>query len=681
MFKKNKDDINESSEFQHVIPLSMRKKMFFSLNLELIVFVMFIVIPVAMLQELFLVKSCGRMEKLYPTFWQEFLIYARYHNVFGAYAILEIFACIGLLIFMQPINNYILTGRNIEIAKKRITYPFVVIIGFIIVSVLSNTVNLIMDYQHFSSIPLNLKILSFINRVAWQILVSYLFIYFFRRKITPVKYMLGLFHLKKDEKHPLSMYKEQIIVGLSCLILCLLLAEIIMLIQNNKNIPNFSLYLKSIRIWAWINSIALTIVSTLMLWVNRISDQRTRIYLNDETESLIHTGNLNIQMVFNDADNVGYFISDFNGFIQSLKRDIIKIDDATKNLGKSNETLRENTHRLMEALEHQESSVLKMNFATGAASKTIQNLGEDVNARYANLSEELTNVEDLITGTDNIISVFEQIEHEHQLSNQFSQEGQKSVSASLQKSILMHERIRDIADKIREAGQETEGIDEVLKIIQNISEQTNLLSMNAAIEAAHGGASGTGFAMVAGEVRKLANMSREAVDRIASRLLSITQLIHESFDISLRSLALADNNSRISKQLGESMERVRVSSEILSEITKEASPITQDQGVATKKFKELVYEVLGFLQRIQEELRTESSTSVTMSLNFSNMTQNVRKVRNVLYDMDLTLEQLTIIEKRLANVTQEFIVDNEIDPLHDKLDILKLAQSINIPEK
>lgn len=681
MSKKNQDNINKSSEFPHVVSLSARKKMVFSLNLQLILFSMFIVIPVSMLQELFLVKSCSNMLRFYPTFWQEFLNYLRYNHVFVAYIILEILACLGLLIFMKPINSFILTGKNMETAKKRITYPFAVIIGFIAISVFSNSMNLIMDIKNLSCVPFNLRMLSFVNRACWQILASYLFIYFFRRKIVPVKYMLGLFHLEKDEKNPLSMYKEQIIVGLSCVILCLLLAEIITLIQNNKNIPDFSLYLESIKIWAWVNTITVTIISTLMLWVNRNADQRTRMYFNDETESLIHTGNLNIQMVFNDADNVGYFISYFNGFIESLKNDIMKIDDATKKLGKSNETLRENTHGLMEALAHQESSVLKMNFATGAASKTIQNLGEDVNARYANLSEELTNVADLITGTDNIISVFKQIEHEHQLSNQFSQEGQKSVSASLQKSILMHKRIRDIADKIREAGQETEGIDEVLKMIQNISEQTNLLSMNAAIEAAHGGASGTGFAMVAGEVRKLANMSREAVDRIASRLLSITQLIHESFDISLRSLALADNNSRISKQLGESMERVHVSSEILSEITKEASPITQDQGVATKKFKELVYEVLGFLQRIQEELRTESSTSVTMSLNFTNMTQNVKKVRNVLYDMDLTLEQLTIIEKSLANVTQEFIVDNEVDPLHNKQDILKLAQSINIPEK
>jgi methyl-accepting chemotaxis protein len=150
--------------------------------------------------------------------------------------------------------------------------------------------------------------------------------------------------------------------------------------------------------------------------------------------------------------------------------------------------------------------------------------------------------------------------------------------------------LSEVAEDIREIAGESEGLMEINSVMENIASQTNLLSMNAAIEAAHAGELGKGFAVVAAEIRKLAESSSRQSGTISEVLRKIKKSIEkitlstenvlnkfEAIDKSVRTVAEQEENIRNameeqsegSKQVLEAVGNVNETTQLVKEVSRE----------------------------------------------------------------------------------------------------------------
>ncbi|WP_446899035.1 methyl-accepting chemotaxis protein [Clostridium sp. LBM24168] len=138
------------------------------------------------------------------------------------------------------------------------------------------------------------------------------------------------------------------------------------------------------------------------------------------------------------------------------------------------------------------------------------------------------------------------------------------ITSGIEKSVISND---NILSEVKDAANKTKNTDEVLNFIKNIASKTNLLGLNAAIEASRAGESGKGFTVVANEIRKLSSSSNESVSQINSTLKEIEKSVNNiSNGINSTSDTFKDQFSQI-QELNSSINNLTVLVDKLNEIS------------------------------------------------------------------------------------------------------------------
>jgi methyl-accepting chemotaxis protein len=169
--------------------------------------------------------------------------------------------------------------------------------------------------------------------------------------------------------------------------------------------------------------------------------------------------------------------------------------------------------------------------------------------------------------------------------SEISRNKKESIKGLIEDAVKSQESMRETIQSVSGISQSVDGIAQAIKIISAIAANTNLLSMNAAIEAAHAGEAGRGFAVVAGEIRRLSESTRENSQNISRTLKNIID------GIAVTSKQSGDTESRIttmSKEINGFAETMTSLITTFNELSAESGDITaaldtlQNQSAAVK---------------------------------------------------------------------------------------------------
>ena len=323
-------------------------------------------------------------------------------------------------------------------------------------------------------------------------------------------------------------------------------------------------------------------------------------------------GDLTRQIKISNKDEIGSLAHYFNLTIEKIKNLVISIKAESEGLSRigtdlaANMTgtaaamneISANIHSIKQRIINQSASVTETNATMEQITSNINKLNDHVEKQAQSVSQSSSAIEQMIanihTVTQTLIKNSENVE-ELTAASEVGRTGLQGVAADIQ-----------------EIERESEGLLEINAVMENIASQTNLLSMNAAIEAAHAGETGKGFTVVANEIRKLAENSREqsktisvVLKKIKSSIDKITQSTNnvlkrfEAIDSSVKIVVLQEENIRNAmEEQGQGSAQVLESISLVNETTQMVKGVSLEM---LEGAKEVIHEA-GNLEKVTQEI-------------------------------------------------------------------------------
>ena len=194
-----------------------------------------------------------------------------------------------------------------------------------------------------------------------------------------------------------------------------------------------------------------------------------------------------------------------------------------------------------------------------------------------------------------------------------AREGTQVVEKAMECIGRVAAQARELSADMGELGEQAEGINRIITVIEDIADQTNLLALNAAIEAARAGEAGRGFAVVADEVRKLAEKTMDATRQVVSNIGSIQQSVRKSMGATSQAVELVEESTGLAGQSGQALNTILEMVERTADQVRAIAAAAEEQSAASDEINRSVDQISTISAHTAHNMQQSSEAVVELA--------------------------------------------------------------------
>ncbi|HDS1201220.1 TPA: methyl-accepting chemotaxis protein [Shewanella algae] len=352
-----------------------------------------------------------------------------------------------------------------------------------------------------------------------------------------------------------------------------------------------NLYSSSVVLFISLVSVAIIASLLLSVWVNRsvmlpIGDILTQL------KKIRSDSDLTVQFKTFNADELGQISDNLRDVISHLRGILNNIANATNTVSDSATELSSFTQQTNERMHRQQAETEQTATAMNEMTATVSEVAQSTTA-----------------AADSAHSA-----------DASAANGDSIVQESIASMVALSAQIQGTAQVITHLANESQNIGRVLDVIKGIAEQTNLLALNAAIEAARAGEQGRGFAVVADEVRTLASRTHSSTQEIESMIATLQTGVQEAVTAMEQGITQVEQANSKANMAGEALKEIVVSVDSIAQLNTHIATAAEEQSSVAEDINRSIMAISDITQQ-SAQAANELTESVS---NLSHLAENMR---------------------------------------------------------
>ncbi len=342
-------------------------------------------------------------------------------------------------------------------------------------------------------------------------------------------------------------------------------------------------------------------------------NQQAILLLLDEMTNLAE-GDLTVHTTVTE-DITGAIADSVNYSIDALRNLVNTINNTSKQVASAADVTHDSTQKLTTSSEKQAREIANVTSAVSEMAKSIEQV-----SGHAKSSAEVA-----------------------QQSVNIAHKGAQAVSRTIDGMDTIREQIQETSKRIKRLGESSQEIGDIVGLIDEIADQTNILALNAAIQASTAGEAGRGFAVVADEVQRLAERAGTATKQIEALVKTIQSDTNEAVISMEQSTSNVVSGARLAENAGEALVEIESVSDNLAALIQNITDATDKQTIAASN----VTKTMNVIQEITMQTSDGASNTASWVGKLKNLAQELK--RSVAgFKLPQTIEE-TVIDNRKAS--------------------------------